>query len=226
MSVISVGRNGSAVVPCRLGLGCRPGLGFSSSSLSHARRVTPAHTLTHTHALLHLPTHSFCRYTRHTYTNTHLIPVSAAVHTVRLQLVSTPLRLLVAGLSANIIPLVWTGLNRTVRVFVCIRVFVCVHVSLCQSMWAVLVVILWFSMHMCGQVWFCACEPRGGRGGCIGGSSQLYHQGVEVSLSWLQSCSVNVQSVITCIASVCVQVNWLILVFAHLLMWKPQLQSL
>lgn len=165
MSVISVGRNGSAVVPCRLGLGCRPELGFSSSSLSHARRVTPAHTLTHTHALLHLPTHSFCRYTRHTYTNTHLIPVSAAVHTVRLQLVSTPLRFLVAGLSANIIPLVWTGLNRTVRVFVCIRVFVCVHVSLCQSMWAVLVVILWFSMHMCGQVWFCACEPRGGRGG-------------------------------------------------------------
>lgn len=165
MSVISVGRNGSAVVPCRLGLGCRPELGFSSSSLTHARRVTPAHTLTHTHALLHLPTHSFCRYTRHTYTNTHLIPVSAAVHTVRLQLVSTPLRFLVAGLSANIIPLVWTGLNRTVRVFVCIRVFVCVHVSLCQSMWAVLVVILWFSMHMCGQVWFCACEPRGGRGG-------------------------------------------------------------
>lgn len=112
----------------------------AAPSLTHAESHPPTHS--HTHALLHLPTHSFCRYTRHTYTNTHLVPVSAAVHTVRLQLVSTPLRLLVAGLSANIIPLVWTGLNRTVRVFVCIRVFVCVHVSLCQSMWAVLVVIL------------------------------------------------------------------------------------
>lgn len=114
----------------------------SASAAAPSLTHTESHPPTHTHALLHLPTHSFCRYTRHTYTNTHLIPVSVAVHTVRLQLVSTPLRFLVAGLSANIIPLVWTGLNRTVLVFVRIRVFICVHVSLCQSVWAALVVIL------------------------------------------------------------------------------------
>lgn len=164
MSVISVGRNGSAVVPCRLGLGCRPELGFSSSSLTHARRVTPAHTLTHTHALLHLPTHSFCRYTRHTYTNTHLIPVSAAVHTVRLQLVSTPLRFLVAGLSANIIPLVWTGLNRTVRVFVCMCLSACMYpfASLCGRC------LLWSCDLVCicvGRCDFVHVNRAGGGGG-------------------------------------------------------------
>lgn len=164
MSVISVGRNGSAVVPCRLGLGCRPELGFSSSSLTHARRVTPAHTLTHTHALLHLPTHSFCRYTRHTYTNTHLVPVSAAVHTVRLQLVSTPLRFLVAGLSANIIPLVWTGLNRTVRVFVCMCLSACMYpfASLCGRC------LLWSCDLVCicvGRCDFVHVNRAGGGGG-------------------------------------------------------------
>lgn len=144
MSVISVGRNGSAVVPCRLGLGCRPELGFSSSSLSQAHRVTPAHTLTHAHALLHLPTHSFCRYTRHTYTNTHLVPVSVAVHTVRLQLVSTLLRFLDAGGWALTLFL-WSGQDLT-------ELCVCLCLSGCLS------ACMYPFASLCGRCLLWSCD--------------------------------------------------------------------
>lgn len=104
----------------------------TQSSPAHTRTVTPAYAFSLVDAD-----------TQDTHVRTHtFFPVAVAVHTVRLQLVLTPLRFLVAGFSANIIPLVWMGRNRTVPVFVCSSVCVCVHVCLCRGVWAMLVVIV------------------------------------------------------------------------------------
>lgn len=110
---------------------------------SRAHTVTPAHAASPANAHMHCHTcprilSLGCRYTRHTYTRTHLFSVSVAAHAVRLQLVLAPLRALVAGFSTNIIPLVWTGLNRSVcarsSVFMgaCMPVPVCVGDACCD----------------------------------------------------------------------------------------------
>lgn len=128
----------------------------SSAQLQHQLPLshTESHPPTHTHTVADLPTRSLShgqRYTKRLYTHTFCI---------NLQLVLTA-SFWFAGFRANIVPLVWTAQERSVNT----------KCACASSVWALLVVIVRFSMHMCGQVWFrggyewLAAALTAGRGG-------------------------------------------------------------
>lgn len=112
-SVISVGSDGDAVLPCRLSLGRRPELSFSTGSVCHTESHPPMHFL-RAHA------HSYtCPRIFLLWTQTHMQYLHICTQTfsncpsqcINLQSVLTPLGFMVRGFSANIIPEVWAWLN-------------------------------------------------------------------------------------------------------------------